>query len=260
MMPTLDGAVVLCVGGGSGIGRAAALAYHHAGARVAVVDRDESKLAGLAAERPELLTVAGDATARADMDEAVAATTGRWGRLDVLATFVGVFDHYLPLVDIPEEEFDAAFTEIFDINVRSALVAVRATHPALATARGSIVLTLSSSSFYAGRGGALYVASKFALRGVVTQLAHELAPEIRVNGVAPGGTVSTDMRGLRSLGQADNRLDDRPGRPEAIEARTPLQLAMRPEDHAGAYLFLASQAAKAVTGEIIRSDGGVGVR
>ena len=57
------------------------------------------------------------------------------------------------------------------------------------------MLTASTSGFYAGRGGVLYVASKFAVRGLVVALAHELAPDIRVNGVAPGGTLGTDLRG-----------------------------------------------------------------
>ncbi|MGH9059093.1 MAG: SDR family oxidoreductase, partial [Acidimicrobiales bacterium] len=112
----------------------------------------------------------------------------------------------------------------------------------------------------AGRGGTLYVASKFGLRGVVTQLAHEVAPEVRVNGVAPGGTLATDLRGPRSLGRFDERLSDRPGREEALRERTPLQVAMTAADHAGAYVFLASAAAAGMTGEIIRSDGGLGVR
>jgi NAD(P)-dependent dehydrogenase (short-subunit alcohol dehydrogenase family) len=104
------------------------------------------------------------------------------------------------------------------------------------------------------------VATKFALRGVVAQLAHELAPEVRVNGVAPGGTLDTDLRGPRSLGLAERRLADRPGRREELEARTPLGIALEPADHASAYLWLASDGARGVTGEVIRSDGGLAVR
>jgi NAD(P)-dependent dehydrogenase (short-subunit alcohol dehydrogenase family) len=163
-------------------------------------------------------------------------------------------------MDIPAESFDAAFEEIFDVNVRSTLLAVRAAVPALRRSRGSIVVTGSSSSFYPGRGGILYVASKFALRGVVVQLAHELAPEVRVNGVAPGGTVETDLRGLRSLGQFEQRLEDRPGRAEALRERTPLSVALTSAEHAAAYVYLASDRASGLTGELLRSDGGLGVR
>ena len=72
--------------------------------------------------------------------------------------------------------------------------------------------------------------------------------------------MATDLRGPRSLALDGERLDDRPGRPEQLQSRTPLRLAMRPEDHAAAYVFLASDGARGMTGEILRSDGGLGVR
>jgi len=260
MNGSMTGKVVLCVGGGSGIGRATVEGFVGAGADVAVLDCDEAKVDDVVGAFPQALGCPGDATSASDLRAAVEATTARWGRLDVLAVFVGVFDHYRPLVDLPDESFDAAFDEIFAVNVKSALLAVRAAYQPLRASHGSIIVTLSSSSFYAGRGGSLYVATKFALRGAVVQLAHELAPQIRVNGVAPGGTVSTDLRGLHSLGLAADRLDDRPGRREGLEGRTPLQVALTPADHAGAYVFLVSDAAAGMTGEILRSDGGLGAR
>jgi 2,3-dihydroxy-2,3-dihydrophenylpropionate dehydrogenase len=171
-----------------------------------------------------------------------------------------VFDLYTPLTDIPDDRFDAAFDELFHLNVRSPLLTARAALPALRAAKGSIVFTLSSSSFYAGRGGALYVSTKFALRGAVVQLAREVAPEVRVNGVAPGGTVGTDLRGPRSLGLEGQRLDDRPGRAEQLAERTPLHVALTAADHAATYVFLLSDQARGMTGEILRSDGGLGVR
>jgi NAD(P)-dependent dehydrogenase (short-subunit alcohol dehydrogenase family) len=83
---------------------------------------------------------------------------------------------------------------------------------------------------------------------------------VRVNGVAPGGTVRTDLRGLRSLDQRDIVLDRRAGREEQLRERTPLHVALTPDDHAGAYVFLASERACGITGEIVRSDGGLAVR
>jgi NAD(P)-dependent dehydrogenase (short-subunit alcohol dehydrogenase family) len=132
--------------------------------------------------------------------------------------------------------------------------------PALAEASGNVIFTISTSGFYPGRGGPLYVASKWALRGLVVQLAHELAPRIRVNGVAPGGTLNTDMRGLRSIGLADRRLGDAPNRNNDLQSRTPLAIALTGHDHAGAYTFLASDRARGITGTIVNSDGGIGVR
>jgi NAD(P)-dependent dehydrogenase (short-subunit alcohol dehydrogenase family) len=252
--------VVVCTGGGSGIGRAAVEAFVAAGARVAVLERDSVKAAALGARGDAVAVVTGDATNADANAELVERAMDRWGRIDVAVTFVGVFDLYAPLVDIADDRFDAAFAEIFAVNVKSPLLTARAAVPALRQSRGSIIFTLSSSSFYAGRGGTLYVGTKFALRGVVKQLAHELAPDVRVNGVAPGGTVGTDLRGLQSLGMDGVRLDDRPGRAEQISERTPLRVALTPEDHAAHYLFLASPASMGMTGEILRSDGGIGVR
>jgi phthalate 3,4-cis-dihydrodiol dehydrogenase len=247
-------------GAGSGIGRAALDAFVTAGASVVALERSSDKCAELRALGDPVAVVEGDATRAADNAAAVAEAGRRFGPLDVAAAFVGVFDTYTPLLDIAESDFDAAFAEVFAVNVKTALLLARAAAPALRPRRGSVILTLSSSSFYAGRGGTLYVASKFALRGVVIQLAHELAPDVRVNGVAPGGTVGTDLRGLSSLGRSGDRLDDRPGRREQLEQRTPLHVALTPADHAGLYVFLASDAARHLTGEILRSDGGLGVR
>jgi enoyl-[acyl-carrier-protein] reductase (NADH) len=72
--------------------------------------------------------------------------------------------------------------------------------------------------------------------------------------------LGTDLRGPASLGFDDVRLDDRPGRAEQITERTPLHVALTPADHAASYVFLASPASSGMTGEILRSDGGIGVR
>lgn len=259
-MSWLTGKVALLSGGGSGIGRAVLGAFLEEGAGVAVLERDEQKCAALSRLGARVHVVQGDATSADDNARAVGETLERFESLDTLATFVGVFDEYTPLAEIPAERFETAFAEAFAANVASVLHAVRAAEPQLRRNRGSVVVTCSSSSFYPGRGGTLYVASKHALRGAVVQLAHELAPEVRVNGVAPGGTVETDLRGMESLGLAESRLDDRPGREEAMRERTPLELALRPEDHAGAYVYLASDRARGVSGEIVRSDGGLAAR
>ena len=254
----LNGKVVICTGGGSGIGRAAVAAFVGEGAQVAVLELDGAKCDRLS--ELGVVAIKGDATDAGDNAALVQAAIEKWGRVDGCVSFVGIFDLYTPLLEIPEERFAAAFDEVFHVNVLSPLLTARATAKALQDTGGSLVLTLSSSSFYAGRGGPLYVGSKHALRGVVTQLAHELAPKVRVNGVAPGGTLATDLRGPSSLGLAGERLADRPGRKEQLKARTPLHVALTGDDHTGAYVYLLSNRARGVTGEIIRSDGGIGVR
>jgi len=256
----LDGKVMVCTGGGSGIGRATVESFVAEGARVGVLELDPEKCRSLTGLGDEVFAIEGDATTAASNAELMEAAVERWGGIDVAATFVGIFDLYTALADIPADRFEAAYREVFDANVLSPLLTARAAVAALRARHGCIIMTLSSSSFYAGRGGTLYVASKFALRGVVTELAHELAPEVRVNGVAPGGTLGTDLRGPHSLGFHDHRLADRPGRAQELESRTPLQVALTPSDHTGSYVFLASDRARGITGEIIRSDGGLGVR
>jgi 2,3-dihydroxy-2,3-dihydrophenylpropionate dehydrogenase len=259
-MGWLDGKVGLLVGGGSGIGRAVAELFAAEGAKVGVLERSAEKCAQLGELGARVRAIQGDATSLDDCERAVAETMEEFGGVDALCVFVGVFDHYRRLMEVPSERLEAAFEETFRTNVLSSLLAAKAAMPQLARARGSIVLTLSTSSFYPARGGTLYVASKFALRGVVVQLAHELAPDVRVNGVAPGGTLSTDMRGLESLGLGGQRLADTPGRAAELSARVPLGLALTPADHAGAYVFLASERARGITGVVINSDGGIGVR
>jgi NAD(P)-dependent dehydrogenase (short-subunit alcohol dehydrogenase family) len=256
----LDGKVGLMVGGGSGIGRAVVDAFVAEGAAVGVLELDEAKCAEVMGAGGPVRAVSGDATSPEDCRRAVDATIDAFGRLDALAIFVGIFDYYRPLREIPDDRLGEAFWEVFTTNVLSALAPARAAIEPLCRSGGSITLTLSTSSFYPGRGGPLYVASKFAVRGLVTALGHELAPDVRVNGVAPGGTLATDLRGARSLGLQDRRLGATPGREEQLRARTPLQVALAPADHAGAYVFLASDRARGITGEVIGSDGGIGVR
>ena len=163
------------------------------------------------------------------------------------------------LADLADDQLDAAFEEVFAVNVKSQLVCVRAALPELRRAGGSVVLTVSTSGFYPGRGGIPYVASKFAVRGCVIALAHELAPEVRVNGVAPGGTLGTELTGPRSLGLADSVLGAAPGREQDLRRRTPLQVALTGEDHAGSYVFLASDRSRGITGTVVHSDGGAGI-
>jgi NAD(P)-dependent dehydrogenase (short-subunit alcohol dehydrogenase family) len=259
-MGWLDGKRALVVGAGSGIGRAVVTGFGQEGARVAALELSRDKAAQLAAELPDCLVSCGDATSMADTRAAVAAAAGAFGGLDVLVNCVGIFDFYRGLADIDDDQLDAAFDEIFAVNVKSHLVSVRAALPELRRSGGSVVLTVSTSGFYPGRGGILYVASKFAVRGCVTALAHELAPGVRVNGVAPGGTLGTELTGPASLGLDGRVLGSAPGREQDLRDRTPLRVALSGEDHAGSYVFLASDRARGITGTIVHSDGGIGVK
>jgi NAD(P)-dependent dehydrogenase (short-subunit alcohol dehydrogenase family) len=225
-----------------------------------VLERDPVKAAAIGRELPDVPVTVGDATTRAANDAAVGAAVEAFGGLDILVNCVGVFDYYRSIEDLDADALDDAFDEIFRINVKSQLRSVKAALPELKrSGRGVVLLTESSSSYYPGRGGVLYVSSKFAVRGLVTALAHDLAPDVRVNGVAPGGTLGTDLRGLPSLGTAERSLGDTPGRTADLAARVPLHVALDGEDHAWSYVFLASDHARGITGDTVHPDAGAGL-
>jgi NAD(P)-dependent dehydrogenase (short-subunit alcohol dehydrogenase family) len=247
MSEWLHGKRALILGGGSGIGRAVVDAFHAEDTRVTVLERDPHKCELLREQLPELRVVEGDAVTADANQRAVTVAVDAFGGLDILVNCVGVFDFYKGITDIDADDLPAAFDEMFRTNVLSHLQSVKAAVPE------------SASSFYPGRGGVLYVSSKFAVRGLVASLAYELAPQIRVNGVAPGGTLNTDLRGLNSLGQDETRLDDSPNRASDMAARTPLNVALTGDDHAWAFVFLASDRSRGITGETIRPDGGFGL-
>lgn len=256
----LDGRRALVVGAGSGIGRAVVDAFRAEGAHVAALERDAAKCENLAAEIPGMPVTAGDAATREANERAVQAAVTAFGGLDILVNCAGVFDYYRGVTELDAGLIDAAFEEMFAVNVKSHIHAVKAALPALRESHGTVVLTESSSAYFPGRGGVLYVSSKFAVRGLVTALAHELAPHIRVNGVAPGGTIGTDLRGLSTLGLDSRSLGSTPNREADLAARVPLQLALSGEDHAWSYVFLASERSRGITGGVLHSDGGIAVK
>ena len=256
----LDGKRALVVGAGSGIGRAVVDALTAEGAKVAVLERNHGKCRQLRHALPEVPVVEGDAVSRDANEHAVSAADEAFGGLDTLVNCVGIFDFYKGILDIGADDLPVAFDEMFRTNVLSHLQSVKAALPALQSETGSsIVLTESASSFYPARGGVLYVSSKFAARGLVSALATELAPRIRVNGVAPGGTLNTDLRGLARLGLDNVRLDDAPDRARDLAARTPLNVALEGADHAWSFVFLASDRSRGITGETTHPDGGFGL-
>lgn len=260
MTDWLEGKSALVVGAGSGIGRAVVNVFRSEGARVSVLERDKDKCQSLAETLPDVPVTVGDATCSADNDRAVSSALDSFGGLDILVSCVGIFDYYRSIEDLDPVLIDSAFDEVFHPNVKSMLHSVKAALPALHRAdRGTILLTESTSSYYPGRGGILYLASKFAVRGLVTALAHDLAPAIRVNGVAPGGTVNTDLRGPESLGLSDRSLGAVPGREAELAARVPLQVALAAEDIAWSYVFLASDRAGGITGTTVHPDGGASI-
>jgi len=256
----LTGKVALVAGGAAGIGRAVVDRFVQEGAQVCLLDIDQAGLYRTA-ERwgKNVVAVEGDVRHLEDHERAVRKTVEAFGRLDIYVGNAGMFDGFVRLADLPAAQVEDALYEVMDVNVKGYILGARVCLGEVVKSRGNMVFTVSNAGLYAGGGGVLYAVSKHAVVGLIRQLAHELAPKVRVNGVAPGGTL-TNIRVVPSL-RALARDGDHHGAPEErIKKANPLQIAMRPEDHAAAYVFLASDHAHATTGIVIESDGGLGVR
>ncbi|MEU3214883.1 3-(cis-5,6-dihydroxycyclohexa-1,3-dien-1-yl)propanoate dehydrogenase [Streptomyces sp. NPDC006971] len=263
----LDGDVALITGGAGGLGRAVALRYLAEGAGVAVLDRDAEQLKVLAEAAGEhadrVLALTGDVRSTQDLHAAVAATVERFGKLDVLVPNAGIWDYHRSLTRLTGEELAEAFDEVFAVNVKGYLLAVEAAWRELVSTRGSIIMTLSNSSFHTNGGGPVYTASKHACLGLVREFAYELAPRVRVNGVACGG-MRTQLRGPESLGLDERRIEDSFARAEAAGERPNVPLyeaSVEPEDFTGTYVLLASRRNSGnITGAVVPVDGGIAVR
>lgn len=251
-MGWLDDKVALITGAGSGIGRAVVERYIQEGARVGAMELRPERVQQLQTDFGEAVVgIQGDVTRLEDNERAVAETVRAFGRVDIFVGNAGVFDNFMALVDLPRDRISQAFDELFGVNVKGYLLGAKAALPELEKTQGCMVFTASVAGFFPGGGGPLYTASKHAVVGLIRQLASELAPGIRVNGVAPGG-VLTDLRGLDALGQREQRREMPPER---------LARMQQPRDLTGAYVFLASnENAKHTTGTIVDTTGGAWVR
>jgi NAD(P)-dependent dehydrogenase (short-subunit alcohol dehydrogenase family) len=266
-MAQLEGQVALVTGGGSGIGRAVVDRYVEEGARVCIMDISAERLAELSrlyyGER--VIGVQGDATTVEANERAVRQTVEKFSKLDVFVANAGLGDAFRELIDIPTADVPRVYKEIFDLNVLAVIIGARVAVKELVKTQGSIIVTLSNSSFYPDGGGVMYIASKHAALGIVRQLAHEFAPMVRVNGVSPGAT-KTDIRmpasfGLDERGERIRTHTHPSNKDAAVEAVTPLRMHAEPADHSGAYVLLASRRdSKAMTGTVVKSEAGLGIR
>jgi 2,3-dihydroxy-2,3-dihydrophenylpropionate dehydrogenase len=257
----LEGQVALVTGGGSGLGLALVQRFLDEGARgVAVLEKSEDKAAALRDRFGAAVCVTcGSAALLADNQRAAQSALQSYERLDTFVGNAGIWDANTSLLDLAYDRIESAFDELFALNVRGYLLGARATAEALLRSGGSMIFTLSNAAFLPGGGGPLYTASKHAGVGLVRQLAYELAPKVRVNGVAPSA-MGTDLRGPRSLGLADAPLLDG-RRPDDVAAIMPLQIFASAEQYAGTYVWLASRDdAATVTGDVVRADCGLGIR
>jgi 3-oxoacyl-[acyl-carrier protein] reductase len=237
--------VAVVTGGGSGIGRAIVLALTAAGAAVVVGDIVEQAAGRVAAEasgRAE--AVRADVSRPEDAERLVRTAVDRFGGLDFLVNCAGNA-HVGPVVDMP---FDA-WRSLLDVHLGGMFLCCRAAVDALVERRGRIV-SISSTYAYKGRpNGAHYAAAKAGIVAVTKVLAHELAPHVNVNAIAPGPIDTPRWRGDLS----DEAYAERKAR------RTqdiPLGRMGQPEDIADGALFLLGPGSRWITGSVLHVNGG----
>lgn len=252
--------VALITGGASGLGRAIVDRFVAEGAKVAVLDKSAERIQQLERDHGDsVIGIVGDVRSLEDQKQAASQCVEKFGKIDTLIPNAGIWDYNMSLVDLQEDKMDAAFDEVFHINVKGYLLAIKACLPHLVTSRGNVVFTISNAGFYPNGGGPLYTASKHAVVGLVREMAFELAPYVRVNGVAPGG-IKTDLRGPSSL-QMDNQSISSIPLAEMLEQALPIGRMPEVNEYTGAYVFFATRGDNVpATGALLNYDGGFGVR
>jgi NAD(P)-dependent dehydrogenase (short-subunit alcohol dehydrogenase family) len=248
MTPLREGRV-LVTGAGSGIGRAIALEAAVAGASVAINDIDaeranETRVA-VADAGGEAVVVPGDVSTRDGAEAVVRSAIHELGGLTALANNVGLVRGG-PLEALSEDDWHF----VFNVDLDSALFCSQAALPELRRLRGCIVNTSSLVAYFPAPGAGAYNAAKAALSSLTEQMALEWGPSgVRVNAVAPGLVSGTRF----SASSTD----------EAVQAKrqpiVPLRRTGRAEDVAPVVVFLMTDAARYVTGQVIRVDGGLGI-
>ena len=242
------GKIVLVTGAQRGIGRAIAVRFAEAGADVAINYLDdkasaESAAAQIAALGRRATTIAADISKPEEARRLVADAQRALGPIDVLVNNAGIFPR-TPFLDLTEDTWDA----VLDTNLKATFVcAQEAARRMVATGRPGAIINLSSGAPYRGSMRATaYMASKLGIVGLTRGMARELAPHgIRVNAVAPGITNTAMPR----LGNTEEALT-------ALGRSNPTGRLAEPEDIADVVVFLATDDARHVVGQLIHVNGG----
>ncbi|MGO1075000.1 SDR family NAD(P)-dependent oxidoreductase [Inquilinus sp. CA228] len=240
--------VVLITGALTGIGRAAAVAFAKSGHRVVVSGRRQDAGEALADELrsfgAEVEFVRADVRTEDDVRHLVDRTVARFGRLDAAVNNAGTEGRPGPVIEQTAESYAATF----DTNVLGTLLSMKHELRVMAAQGSGSIVNISSTYGHEGaKNASVYAASKHAVEGMTKSAALEAAGSgVRVNAVAPG-PIETGMLD-RFTGTAERKT--------ALTAAVPLGRIGRPDEIAQAIIFLASEAASFVTGQIVTADGG----
>ena len=256
-MVRLEGKVAVITGAAGGIGRAAARLFADEGARLALVDLDETALQDTVrsiGEDRASYTVA-DVTQPDQTQAYVNAAVNRWGGIDVFLANAGIEGTLSPIPDYPIDIFD----RVMAVNVRGAWLGIKYVVPVMRQRGGSIVITSSTAGIGGTPAMSAYTTSKHAVIGLMRTAALEGAPlGIRVNTVNPAPIETRMMRSIEE--QRVAALDDSSISVEQVKeaaaARIPLERYGNPEEVARLMLFLASDDSSFCTGGVYMVDGG----
>ena len=246
----LKGEVAVVTGGNGGIGRAIALGFAEAGASVAILARNEEKNRAVVEELQKLGVPAAairlDVTRRADLRPAMEEAERQLGPISILVNNAGIAI-LLKALTLKAEDWD----RVIETNLNSCFFLSQiAARSMVARRHGKIINIASEYSHFGSQSGIAYPAAKGALVQTTKTMAIELAPHnVQVNAIVPGW-IETDM----TVGAQSGAMFDE------IIMRTPAGRFGKPEEMAGAAIFLASHASDFVTGSIVHVDGGYAIR
>jgi 3-oxoacyl-[acyl-carrier protein] reductase len=248
----VQGKAAIVTGGGTGVGRATALALAERGCHVLInysrsAEEAEQTAAEIRSRGVRGVAIQADVADDAACRRMVARAVDEFGRLDVLVNNAGTTS-FIPHGDL-EKVTDADWDRILSVNLKGPFQCVRAAREALERDGGGVVVNVSSVAGTAGVGSSIpYCASKAGLNLLTVMLARVLGPKVRVNAVAPGFITGRWLKG----GLGDQVYE---AMKKGLEARTPLHRVCEPEDVRDAILALLET--DLVTGQVLLVDGGM---